>query len=185
VLEGSVQRSGNRVRVNAQLIAAETDAHLWAERFDRDMGDLLALQDEITRGIAGALNAELIAAEAARPTEHLDTLDYILRGRAVWSGWPTEENYAQAVRLFDQALALDPQCPWRRRLGWRMCCHSTLSANEPIEPPTTLHARRSWTSKHSPRHPAIPMLIMTRPRYCGGLRVDVGRPFQNTRRSFH
>ena len=147
MLEGSVQRSGNRVRVNAQLIAAETDAHLWAERFDRDMGDLLALQDEITRGIAGALNAELIAAEAARPTEHLDTLDYILRGRAVWSGWPTEENYAQAVRLFDQALALDPQCPWRRRLGWRMCCHSTLSANEPIEPPTTLHARRSWTSK--------------------------------------
>jgi adenylate cyclase len=109
VLEGSVQRSGNHVRVNAQLIAAETDAHLWAERFDRDMGDLLALQDEITRGIAGALNAELIAAEAARPTEHPDALDYILRGRAVWSGWPTEENYAQAVRLFDQALALDPQ----------------------------------------------------------------------------
>ena len=75
MLEGSVQRSGNRVRVNAQLIAAETDAHLWAERFDRDMGDLLALQDEITRGIAGALNAELIAAEAERPTDHLDTLD--------------------------------------------------------------------------------------------------------------
>jgi adenylate cyclase len=109
VLEGSVQRSGNHVRVNAQLIAAETDAHLWAERFDRDMGDLLALQDEITRGIAGALNTQLVAAEAARPTEHPDALDYILRGRAVWSGWPTEENYAQAVRLFDQALALNPQ----------------------------------------------------------------------------
>ena len=109
VLEGSVQRSSNRVRVNAQLIAAETDAHLWAERFDREMGDLLALQDEITRGIAAALNAELVAAEAARPTEHPDALDYILRGRAVWSGWPTEENFAQAVRLFDQALTLDPQ----------------------------------------------------------------------------
>ena len=55
VLEGSVQRSRNRVRVNAQLIAAETDAHLWAERFDRDLGDLLALQDEITRASRGRL----------------------------------------------------------------------------------------------------------------------------------
>ncbi len=82
VLEGSVRRSGNQVRVNAQLIDAETDAHLWAERFDRDMGDLFALQNEITSRIAVALNLELIAAEAARPTEHPDALDYILRGRA-------------------------------------------------------------------------------------------------------
>jgi len=109
VLEGSVQRSSNRVRVNAQLIATETDAHLWAERFDRDLGDLLALQDEITRGISGALNAQLVAAEAARATEHPDALDYILRGRALSDGWPTEEDYAQAVRLFEQALAVDPK----------------------------------------------------------------------------
>ena len=82
VLEGSVQRSGNQVRVNAQLIDAETDAHLWAERFDRDIGDLFALQNEITSRIAIALNLELIGAEAARPTEHPDALDYIFRGRA-------------------------------------------------------------------------------------------------------
>ena len=82
VLEGSVRRSGNQVRVNAQLIDAETDAHLWAERFDRDTGDLFALQDEITSRIAIALNLELIGAEAARPTDHPDALDYILRGRA-------------------------------------------------------------------------------------------------------
>ena len=61
VLEGSVRRSGNQVRVNAQLIDAETDAHLWAERFDRDTGDLFALQNEITSRIAVALNVELIA----------------------------------------------------------------------------------------------------------------------------
>ena len=84
VLEGSVRRSGNRVRVNAQLIDAETDAHLWAERFDGDTGDLFALQNEITSRIAIALNLELIAAEAARPTEHPDALDYILRGRAAF-----------------------------------------------------------------------------------------------------
>ena len=84
VLEGSVRRSGNQVRVNAQLIDAETDAHLWAERFDRDTGDLFALQNEITGRIAIALNLELVGAEAARPTEHPDALDYILRGRAAW-----------------------------------------------------------------------------------------------------
>ena len=72
LLEGSVQRSGNQVRINAQLIAADTDAHLWAERFDRELSDLFALQNEITGRIAVALNAEMIGAEAARPTEHPD-----------------------------------------------------------------------------------------------------------------
>jgi adenylate cyclase len=79
VLEGSVQRSGNRVRVNAQLIDAETDTHLWAERFDRATGDLFALQNEITSRIAVALNVEVLAAEVARATENNpDALDYIL-----------------------------------------------------------------------------------------------------------
>jgi TolB-like protein len=82
VLEGSVRRADNRVRVNAQLVDAETDAHLWAERFDGDAGDLFLLQDEITSRIAVALDLELIAAEAARPTEHPDAVDYILQGAA-------------------------------------------------------------------------------------------------------
>ncbi len=109
VLEGSVRRSGNQVRVNAQLIDAETDAHLWAERFDRDTGDLFALQNEITSRIAVALNLELVAAEAARPTEHPDALDYILRGRAASSKPPSRDNYAEAISLFERALALDPR----------------------------------------------------------------------------
>ena len=109
VLEGSVRRSGNQVRVNAQLIDAETDAHLWAERFDRDTGDLFALQNEITSRIAVALNLEMIAAEAARPTEHPDALDYILRGRAAGLKPPTRDNYAEAIGLFEHALALDPR----------------------------------------------------------------------------
>src|SRR5215831_16943947 len=70
VLEGSVRRSGNQVRVNAQLIDAESGAHLWAERFDRDVGDLFALQNDITSRIARALSIELVAAEAARPSEN-------------------------------------------------------------------------------------------------------------------
>src|SRR4029077_14678992 len=82
VLEGSVRRSGSRVRVTAQLIDAELDAHIWAERFNADTADLFALQDEVTSRIANTLDAELIAREAARETRDPDALDCILRGRA-------------------------------------------------------------------------------------------------------
>jgi adenylate cyclase len=109
VLEGSVQRSGQQVRINAQLIDAETDAHLWAERFDRDSGDLLALQNEITGRIAIDLNLKLIGAQAARPTDNPDTLDYIFRGRAALLKPPSRENYAKAISFFDHALALHPR----------------------------------------------------------------------------
>jgi len=109
VLEGSVQRSGNRLRVTAQLIDAETDAHLWAERFDRDTGDLFVLQTEITSRIANALSLELIAAEAARPTERPDALDYILRGRAALLKPASRDSLAEAISLFEHALSLDPQ----------------------------------------------------------------------------
>jgi adenylate cyclase len=109
VLEGSVRRSGCQLRVNAQLIDAETDAHLWAERFDRGTGDLFALQNEITGRIAVALNLELIVAAAARRTEHPDALDYILRGRAVNFRAPSRDKYAEALIQFERALAIDPQ----------------------------------------------------------------------------
>jgi len=82
VLEGSVRRSGNQVRVNAQLIDAATDAHLWTERFDRDMGDLFALQNEITARVASALRLQLYIAESRRPIDNPDAMDYILRSRA-------------------------------------------------------------------------------------------------------
>jgi TolB-like protein/Tfp pilus assembly protein PilF len=109
VLEGSVRRSGNRVRVSPQLIDAETDAHLWAERFDGDVDDLFTLQDEITSRIAIALNLELIAAEAARPTAKPDTLDYVLRGRALRLNQRTRDYYRKAIKLYERALRLDPQ----------------------------------------------------------------------------
>ena len=66
VLEGSVQRGGNRMRVNVQLIDAETGNHLWAERFDKPLADLFDMQDEIVARLAGALNVQLVAAEARR-----------------------------------------------------------------------------------------------------------------------
>jgi adenylate cyclase len=91
------------------VVDAETDAHLWAERFYGDAGDLFALQDEITSRIAVALNLELISAEAARPTEHPDALYYILRGRAASNKPQTRDTRAEAISMFEAALALDPQ----------------------------------------------------------------------------
>jgi adenylate cyclase len=108
VLEGSVQRSGSKVRVTAQLIDADTDAHLWAERFDRDTGDLFALQNEITSRIAVALNLELTGREAARPANNPDAVDYILRGRAAYWKPASREQRTETIGLFERALALDP-----------------------------------------------------------------------------
>jgi len=108
LLEGSVQRSANEVRINAQLIAADTDGHLWAERFDRDMANLFAVQDEITGRIAVALDAEIIGAETARPTERPDALDLILRGRAAFLKPLSRDTFDEAVGYFERALALDP-----------------------------------------------------------------------------
>ena len=108
VLEGSIRHSDNRVRVNAQLIHAETDSHLWAERFDRSAEDLFALQDEITNWIAKALNVELPAAEAARPVEHLDALDCILRGRAAANKSRSLAALDEAIRWYERALVFDP-----------------------------------------------------------------------------
>jgi TolB-like protein len=109
VLEGSVRRSGTQIRTNAQLIDADSDAHLWAERFDGNAGDLFALQDHLTSRIAVALNLELISAEAARPTENPDVLDYILRGRAATWKVPTRDTYMEAIGMYERALALDPR----------------------------------------------------------------------------
>ena len=109
VLEGSVQRSGKRVRVSAQLIDAETDTHLWSDRLDSDASDLFALQNEITSRIAIALDLELTGAEAARPTTKPDALDYVMRGRALYLGRvPTRQNYAEQIALYQRALELDP-----------------------------------------------------------------------------
>lgn len=109
VVGGGVHRSGNKVRVTAQLIEAESDALVWAEQFDGEVGDLLALEDDITRRIAIALGIELIDIEAARPTVHLDAFDYILRGAAVMNTPKTRKTYADAISLFGRALTLDPR----------------------------------------------------------------------------
>jgi adenylate cyclase len=107
-LEGSIERSGNQVRLNAQLIDAATDADLWAERFDGDTSDLFALQDEVTRRIAISLNHELIVAEATRPTRNPDALDLILRARSEYLRPTSRHRDDEAIGLFRRAMKLDP-----------------------------------------------------------------------------
>jgi TolB-like protein/class 3 adenylate cyclase/Tfp pilus assembly protein PilF len=110
VLEGSVQRGGNRLRVNAQLIDAETGNHLWAERFDKPVADLFDMQDEIVSRLANALDAQLIAAEARRAENslHPNSMDLYFQGRARWNKGMTPEYMAQARDLLERALTLDP-----------------------------------------------------------------------------
>jgi adenylate cyclase len=108
VLEGSVQHAGTQARVNVQLIDAETDANLWADRFDRDAGDLLALENEITGRIARAVQAQLYIAEGNRQTDKPDALDFVMRGRAELSKTVSKTTRDAAVGYFEQALALDP-----------------------------------------------------------------------------
>jgi adenylate cyclase len=118
VLQGSVRRSGNRVRINVQLIDAETDAHLWAERFEYATDDLFALQDEVTSRIAVALNLQLPGAEAARTTEHPDAFDFMFRGRAALYNikGATREDLTDAIEFFEKALSLAPASAEARAL---------------------------------------------------------------------
>jgi TolB-like protein len=110
VLEGSVQRGGNRLRVNVQLIDAETGNHLWAERFDKPVADLFDMQDEIVSRLANTLDAQLIAAEARRAERslHPDAMDFCFQGMAWIHKGLTNEHMAQALGFFERALALDP-----------------------------------------------------------------------------
>ena len=110
VLEGSVQRSANRLRVNVQLIDAETGNHIWAERFDKPLADLLDTQDEIVARLASQLGTELIAAEARRAERapNPNSTDLYYQGLAWFNKGPSGDNLIQAQDFFERALALDP-----------------------------------------------------------------------------
>jgi serine/threonine-protein kinase len=117
VLEGSVQRAGGRVRVSAQLIDARSDSHLWAERYDRDLADVFAIQSEIAKTIADQLQAKISPSEKAAiekaPTTDLAAFDLYERAKAFWADVTdplhAKEKLPQAAQLLDEAVARDPQ----------------------------------------------------------------------------
>ena len=111
LLVGSLRRAGNRLRVNAQLIDAQTDFPLWAERFDRELEDVFEVQDEIARKITQALRVALSPQEekaiAQKPTENAQAYDYFLRGRS-FARRGTRADLEFAMQMFEQAISLDP-----------------------------------------------------------------------------
>ena len=132
VLEGSVRKSANRVRITGQLIDTSTGAHLWADRFEGGLEDIFDLQDQVTASVVGAIAPKLEQAEIERakrkPTESLDAYDYYLRGMASCSSMDQEAN-SEALRLFYKAIELDPDFAsaygmaawcyvWRKWNGW-------------------------------------------------------------------
>ena len=112
VLEGSVRKSGDRVRIAGQLIDTTTGAHIWAERFDGSLDNVFDLQDRVASGVAGAIEPRLRLAEIERarrkPTDNLDAYDLYLRAQAPVYAKRTKESMEESIRLSRQALALDP-----------------------------------------------------------------------------
>jgi adenylate cyclase len=142
VLEGSVRKSGNRVRVTAQLIDAASEAHLWAERYDGDLGDIFVIQDEITASVVGRIGPELLAAEHARespkPHHGLDAWECVVRAVFLCSQL-SEESSRKMLPLLDRAIGLAPDYAqalamkgwitmWRAFQGWEdMGCALALA----------------------------------------------------------
>jgi TolB-like protein/Tfp pilus assembly protein PilF len=112
ILEGSVQRTGDKVRVIVQLVKGDADTHLWAETFDRELNDIFAVESEIAKTIAETLQAKLTGSEksaiAAKPTENTEAYQLYLKGRFFWNK-RTGKNLNKAADYFNQAVAVDPK----------------------------------------------------------------------------
>src|SRR5262249_22919740 len=112
ILEGSVQRSADQVRVNVQLIKAATDTHLWADTFDRKLTDVFAVESEVAKAIAEALQAKLTGGEqqalAVKPTNNSEAYDAYLRGLAFESRTSSPDNLDKPVGFYERAVQLDP-----------------------------------------------------------------------------
>src|SRR2546421_3614659 len=134
LLEGSVQRTKDRVRVTAQLIDARTDYHQWAEHYDRGLADIFSIQTEVAQAIARQLEAKLTAREQAafEPSTHdIRAFDFFLRARELIKNFADTENWKdtllQAVRFLDEAIARDPN--FALAYCWRTIAHDDLYWN--------------------------------------------------------
>ncbi|HVY18462.1 MAG TPA: adenylate/guanylate cyclase domain-containing protein [Bauldia sp.] len=132
VLEGSIRRVGNRVRITAQLIDGQGGGHIWAERFDRDLTDIFAVQDEVTREIVGALKIKLAGAlpsSSDTGTSNIEAQDAYFRARAVMGGAIlSREIFARGVELYRRAIELDPD--FARPYAWLSVAYVNEAVND-------------------------------------------------------
>ena len=128
ILEGSVRRAGNQIRIVAQLINADTDNHIWSETYDRDYADIFAIQSDVAKQIAAALKATLTPEEKNYideiPTDNLEAYDYFLKGKHYWNTYATKAGNQKAVDMFDKATELDPD--FAMAYAWASIVHSAL-----------------------------------------------------------
>jgi len=161
VLEGSVRKSGGKVRITAQLIDAKTNKHLWAERYNRDLKDIFALQDEITLKILTAVRVKLTDGEQARlygkRAKNLDSFMKVLDGRPYFYRFNRESN-VQARQMFEEAIALEPENAHAfTMLGWTYLMEVWFGSSES---PQQGHGADCRTGA---KGPSPWMILLTRP----------------------
>jgi TolB-like protein/Flp pilus assembly protein TadD len=158
VLEGSVRKAGSRVRITAQLIDGATGNHIWAERYDRELADIFAVQDEITENISGALEPQIIVAESVRvqhkTAQNLDAWDLVIRAMAR-IGEFSRDGSESALKLLDQAIEIDPTYSrayshrawttvWRAFQGWEEMDTALQKATEMADKAIRYDAEEPW-----------------------------------------
>jgi adenylate cyclase len=143
VVEGSVRRAGNRVRVTVQLIESKSEKHVWAERYDRELTDIFEIQDEVTKAIIGALPSRLEAADIERikrkPPQDLAAYDYVLRSKILHHHGTREAN-AEALRVLDKAIEVDPD--YAQAYAWKACTLRQAILRGYAEEPDAFNAQR-------------------------------------------
>jgi TolB-like protein len=148
VLEGSVRKAANRVRITAQLIVAVTGTHLWADRFEGALDDIFDLQDQVTASVVGAIAPKLEEAEVERakhkPTESLDAYDYFLRGVASLHLW-TREGNTEALRLFNKAIEIDSD--FSSAYGMAAWCYAERKSERWMLDRTRETAEAAWLAR--------------------------------------
>lgn len=135
VLEGSVRKAGNRLRITAQLVNVDDDSHLWSERYDREMEDVFAIQDEIARAIVDALKIKLASDKKHQivkpPTESIEAYNLYLQGRFHWNK-RSKEGFERAIQYFEQALQIDPT--YARAYAGLADCYTLLASYGYLDP---------------------------------------------------
>ena len=155
VLEGSVRKSGDRVRVTSQLIDAASGAHVWAERYDRSVADIFAVQDEITQNVVAAIEPQVYSAEyirmQTRPPESLDAWGYVVRAMPhVWT-WASDKDNTIAADLLLRALEIDPEYPRANSLlAWTLAARAHAGVPDAPARLEQAFARARAATEHDP-----------------------------------
>jgi TolB-like protein/Tfp pilus assembly protein PilF/predicted Ser/Thr protein kinase len=177
ILEGSVRRAGNRVRIVAQLVDAESEEHLWADTYDRDYADVFAIQSDVAQQIALALKATLTPEEKQEidqiPTDNMKAWEYYQRGNYYWKNYDTVEGNEEAVRMYEKAAQEDPDFA----LAWARLSivHSTLaswSETDTLLRKKHLPAAKSTLDKAVSLNPSHPLVHYARGDYHLGISKD-------------